>query len=88
MLDVAAVGLVFHDDLSAEVDKGFVDVCSSPRAGFEIRYVPFAGYGEGAGARYGAVFFEVGFVADEDHGDVVVFFYSPYLLAELGELVE
>ena len=40
-LDVSTVGLVLHDNLSAQVDKGFVHVRSPPRTGLEIRNIPF-----------------------------------------------
>lgn len=45
--------------------------------------------GEGEGSRSGhcPVFFEVGFVSDDDDGDVLVIFDADDLLAELGEFV-
>ena len=43
---------------------------------------------KGAGARDGAVFFEVGFIADDDEGDEGVVFYSDDLVAEFVEFGE
>jgi hypothetical protein len=78
--------LVLADDLSAEVDKGFVDICSPSGAGFKIGNVPFTRYGECSRTRYCTVVFQVGLVANENHGYVAVFLYPSYLLAQLGEL--
>ena len=44
--------------------------------------------GEGARAGDSAVFFEVGFVADDDEGDALVVFDADDLFAEFVEFVE
>jgi hypothetical protein len=40
-LHLSSVGLVLHDDLSAQVYKRFVHICSPPGAGFEVGNIPF-----------------------------------------------
>jgi hypothetical protein len=79
---------VLTDDLATEIDEDFVYVGATPGRGLVVRGVaPVLGEAEGAGARYGAVFFEVGFVADDHEGDFFVVFDADDLFAEFGELV-
>lgn len=80
---------VFGDDLPAQVDKHFVDVCAASGAGLVVRNAsPFLRQLKGPCSRYIAVVFEIGFVANQNHGDVVVFFDAANLLAELLEFVQ
>ena len=79
---------VFADDLAAQVDEDFVDVCAAPGGRLVVWGVaPGLGEAEGAGSGDGAVFFEVGFVADDDQRDFFVVFNADDLFAEFGEFV-
>ena len=81
--------VVFADDLPAEVHKGFVHVPSGSGRCFVIGcVVPGLGDLEGAGAGDGAVFLEVGLVADDDEGDEGVVFDADDLVAEFVEFVQ
>ena len=40
-VDVSTVRLVLHDDLPAQIDKGFVDIRTPPRTGLEVWDIPF-----------------------------------------------
>jgi hypothetical protein len=40
-LHLSSIGLVLHDNLSAQIHKRFVHICSPPGAGFEVGNVPF-----------------------------------------------
>jgi hypothetical protein len=80
--------LVFADNLSAEVNEGFIHVCPSAGTSFEVWNIPLARDCEGSWARHCSVFFKIRLVADQDHGHVAVFLYSPYLLPQLRKLPE
>lgn len=80
---------VLPDNLPTQIHKRLVHVRSPSRAGFVIRrVVPGLGDREGAGARDGAVFFEIGLVADDDEGDVGVVFDADDLVAEFVQFGE
>lgn len=80
---------ILADDLATEVDEDLVDVGSSASRGLVVRGVaPALGEGECAGARHGPVFFQIGFVADDDEWHFLVVFDADDLLAELREFVE
>jgi hypothetical protein len=79
---------VLTDDLATQIDEDFVYIGAAPGRGLVVRSVaPILGEAEGARARYSAVFFEVGLVADDHEGDFLVVFDADDLLAEFGELV-
>jgi hypothetical protein len=79
---------VLTDDLATQIDKDFVYISAASGRSLVVRGVaPILGEAEGAGARYGTVFFEVGFVADDHEGDFLVVFDADDLFAEFGELV-
>ena len=78
---------VLPHDLPAEVAEDVVDVGAVPGRGFVVRRVaPALRDGEGARTRDGAVFLEVGFIADEHDGCVRVVLDPDDLFAELGQL--
>ena len=80
---------VLPHDLPAEVPEDVVDVGAAPRRGFVVRRVaPALRDGEGAGTRDGAVFLEVGLVADEDDGRVRVVLDPDDLFSELRQFEE
>ena len=61
---------VLADDLPAEIHKRFVHISAAAGARFVVWSVsPVLGDGKGARARHGPVFFEIGFVADDDERD-------------------
>lgn len=80
---------ISSNDLSAEIYKHLVDVRSASCAGFVVGTVaPCLADGKCARSRDGAVFFQIGFVADKNNRYAFVVFYADYLVAELGEFVE
>ena len=80
---------ILPDDLSTQIHERFVDVSSCPRRGFIVWcIVPGRGYGEGTGARDGAVFFEVAFVAHDDEGYERIVLDAHNLIPEFLELGE
>lgn len=82
-------GHILADNLPAEIHKGLVDIGPPPRTRLVIRRIPpRLADAEGARARHGPVFFQVGFVADNDQGNALVVFDAHDLVAELVELGE
>lgn len=82
-------GDVLADDLPAEIHKGFVDVGAAAGARFVVgRVAPGLRDGEGAGPRHGPVFFQVGFVADDDQRHARVVLYPHDLIAEFVQFRE
>lgn len=80
---------VLTDDLATQIDKDFVYISAAPGRGLVVRGIaPVLGETEGAGARYGPVFFEVGLVADDHEWDFFVVFDADNLFTEFGELVQ
>lgn len=80
--------VIFPNDLSAKVHECFIDVCSSPSASLKVRNIPFTRNCKCSWAGYGSIFFEIRLIANEDHGDVVIFFDTAYLLSQFCKLIE
>ena len=79
---------VLTDNLPAEIHKRLVHVAPRARARLVIGLVPRLGDLEGLAARDGAVFLEVGFVADDDEGGQGVVLYADDLVAEFVKFGE
>ena len=81
--------LILPHNLPAEIHERLIHIRAPSRARLIIRSVsPTLTDGEGSGTGDGAVFFEVGLIADNDEGDTRIVFDADDLLAELVELVE
>lgn len=80
---------VLADDLATEIDEDFVHVGAAPGRGLVVWGVaPGLGQAEGTGTRHGAVFFEVGLVADDHERDFFVVFDADDLFADFGEFMK
>ena len=88
LVHLTSIG-VFLDDLGAEIQEDFVDICSSScRCLVVWLLTPLLGKLEGSGSGHHAVVFHVRFVADHDQRDVLVVLDADDLFPEFGQFVE
>ena len=81
--------LILSHNLPAEIHERLVHIRPPPRARLVVWGVsPPLTHGEGSGAGDGAVFFEVGLVADNHEGHAWIVFDADYLFAQLVKLVK
>lgn len=82
-------GHILADNLPAEIHKRLVNVSPAARARFVIRRVaPRLRNGKCTRPRHCPVFFQIGFIADDDEGDAGVVFDPHDLIPELVQFGE
>ena len=80
---------IILDDLPTDIDKDVIDINTPSRGGFEVGSVaPLLGQLEDSLAGDLPVVLKVGLVANDDEGDVFVFFYAHDHVAEFGEFAQ
>jgi hypothetical protein len=80
---------ILANNLATQIDKDLVHVCATTGGCLVVRRIaPALRERKGACARHGAVFFEIGFVADYDNGHFGVVLDADDLFADFGEFVE
>lgn len=79
---------VFPNDLPTQINEGLVHVGSSSCTGLEIRCVPLSRCCKCFWTGNCSVFLQIGFVANENHRHIVVFFDASNLFSQLGQFVK
>lgn len=79
---------IFPNDLPAQIDEHLVHVGPSPRRRFVVRNIaPALRQSECAGPRNRPILFQIGFVAHEHQGNLLVILDADDLLADLRQFV-